>query len=326
MSSPPARARSASRRYCAESAGISPPTRIARDARASAASNAPCIRAPRSPCPWERRLTPNRRSHSWKNGSPASGAHHSSTGPSCASVATRRLCITRRRCRAAAPAFPRAEISRVLASPGVGALANTITRQAVSAALAVIETRKARRGGAQEKREAQLPHEENGAQHAMPLPAAARCHRLLGKTERPRDALERARQRDVLHQFERRKTAGALECLAPDEHGLISGGDAGRARAQVHEKSDHRQEDACTFDAHVEPPPRPAARGESLKDARSGGLRQARVGMKENEDFAARERGSRVHLARAAARGRDDAVGGAACEVRSLVARTAVDD
>src|SRR6266853_4611898 len=294
MSSPPAMARSASRRYCAESAGISLPTRTAREARASAASNAPCIRAPRSPCPWERRLTPNPRSHSRKNRSPASGAHHSSTGPSCASVAARRQRITSRRCSAAAPAALSAGISRVLTSPGVGALANTITGQTLSAALAVIEAGQLRGSGAEEKREAQPPHQQHGAQDPAAFPAPARCHRLVRKTQRPRDALERARQRDVLHQLERREASGALEPFAPDENGLIAGGNAGRARAQVHEKRDHGQAVACAFDAHVEPPPRPSARREPLQDARVGVFRKARVGVKEKQDLALGERRARV--------------------------------
>src|SRR5258706_2684748 len=160
----------------------------------------------------------------------------------------------------------------------------------------------------------------------MPLPAPARCRRLAGKPQRPRDALERARQRDVLHQLERREASRALERIAPDENRLIAGGDPGRARAQVHEKRNYGKQTVLAFDTHIEPPPGPAARRETLKDARWGVIRQARVGVKENQDFAAPERRSRVHLARAAARGRDDAVGGAAREVRSLVARTAVDD
>src|SRR6266853_5272763 len=230
MSSPPAMARSASRRYCAESAGISLPTRTAREARASAASNAPCIRAPRSPCPWERRLTPNPRSHSRKNRSPASGAHHSSTGPSCASVATRRLCTTSRRCSAAAPAAPSAGISRVLAFPGVGALANTITGQTLSAALAVIEAGQLRGSRTEEKREAQPPHQQHGAQDPAALPAPARRHRLVDQTQRPRHALERARQRDVLHQLERREAADSPECVAADKNRLIARCDAGHAQ------------------------------------------------------------------------------------------------
>ena len=42
-------------------------------------------------------------------------------------------------------------------------------------------------------------------------------------------------------------------------------------------------------------------RGEPLKDARIGVFRQARVGVNEEQNFTARERGSGVHLARASA-------------------------
>src|SRR5438445_9859225 len=183
-------------------------------------------------------------------------------------LAARRQCITSRRCSAAAPASPSAGISRVLASPG--ALANTITRQAVSAALAVIEARKTRRRGAEEKRKAQPPHQQHGAQDPAPLPAAARCHRLVRKTQRPREVLQRSRQGDVLHQIERREASDAIERLAPDENSLIAGGNAGRARAQVHEKRDHGKQAALALDAHVEPPPCPTARGAPLQDALAG--------------------------------------------------------
>src|SRR5207302_9808072 len=252
-----------------------------------------------------------------------SGAHHSSTGPSRAPVAAPKLCPTRRRCSSAAPAALKAGIRRVLTLPGSGALAKTMTRQPASPALAVIEARKTGRRGTEEKCQAQPPHEEDGAQHAAPLPAAPRCHRLVGKAQRPRHTLEGARQRDVLHQLERREASRALEGLAPDENGLIAGGNAGRARAQVHEKRDHGQTDAGAFDAHVEPPPCPAARNKTLEDARVGVLREARVGVKEKQDFAAGKCRSRVHLARATARSRNDSVGGAARESRSRVARAA---
>src|SRR5438046_984949 len=236
---------------------MSLPTRIARAARASADSNARRMRAPRlpSPCAWT--PAPCRRSHSRKKGSLVSGAHHSSTGPSRDSLAARRQCITSRRCSAAAPAAPSAGISRVLASPG--AFANTITRQ-LSAALAVIEAGQLGGSRAEEKREAQPRHQQHSAQDPAALPAPARCHRLVRETQWPRDALERARQRDVLHQLEWREARGALGGLAPDENGLIAGGNAGRARAQHHEKRDRGQTEAGAFDAHVEAPPRPAAR------------------------------------------------------------------
>src|SRR5882762_3871294 len=236
---------------------MSLPTMIAQAACASADSNARRMRAPRSPSPCAWRPAPCRRSHSRKKGSLVSGAHHSSTGPSRESLAARRQCTTSLRCNAAAPAAPSAGISRVLASPG--AFANTITGQTESAALAVIEARKTRRRGAEEKREAKPRHQQHGAQVPAALPAPARCHRLVRETQRPRNALERARQRDVLHLLERWKASGALEGFAPDEDGLIAGGDSGRARAQVHEKRDHGQADAGAFDAHVEAPPRPAA-------------------------------------------------------------------
>ena len=63
-----------------------------------------------------------------------------------------------------------------------------------------------------------------------------------------------------------------------------------------------------------------------MQDSRVGVFRQAGVGVKEEEDRAARERRRGVHLARAPARGRNDAVGGAPRELRSAVARAAVDD
>src|SRR6266853_2549829 len=199
---------------------MSLPTRIARAACANADSNACRMRAPRSPSPCAWTPAPCRRSNSRKKGSLVSGAHHNSTGPSRDSLAARRQCITSRRCSAAAPAAPSAGISRVLASPG--ALANTITRQ-LSAALAVIEAGQLCGSRAEEKREAQARHQQHSAQDPAALPAPARCHRPVRETQRPRNALERARQRDVLHQLERREASGVLERLAPDENGLIAG-------------------------------------------------------------------------------------------------------
>src|SRR5712691_10692536 len=187
------------------------------------------MRAPRSPSPWELRLNPSRRSRSKKNGSPTPGAHHSSTGPSRASAAARRLCITSRRCSAAASASPSAGISRVLTLPGSGALAKTMTRQPSLSAFAVIVAGKTRGRRAEEKFKPQPPHQEHGAQHPAPLPSPSRRDDFLGDAQRPRDALERARQRNVLHQIEGRKTPGPLERAAADEDRLVAGRDAGRA-------------------------------------------------------------------------------------------------
>src|SRR2546430_16031547 len=103
----------------------------------------------------------------------------------------------------------------------------------------------------------------------------------LFRSQRPRQALERARQRDVFHELERREAPGALERLAPDEDSLIAGGDSGRARAQIHEKRDHGQAEAGPFYTHVEPPPCLAARGEPLQDAPVGVFRKTRAGVKE---------------------------------------------
>src|SRR5204863_8482765 len=101
---------------------------------------------------------------------------------------------------------------------------------------------------------------------------------------------------------------------------------AARAREQVHAQRDHGKQTALALDAHVDPPPRSAARREPLQDARVDIFRKTRAGVKKEQDFVLRERRSRVHLARASARSRNDPVGGAARESRSLVARAAVDD
>src|SRR5207302_444691 len=92
------------------------------------------------------------------------GVTHKVTGPIAAAQAVSTVRSISRACSAAAPAAPSAGISRVFTDPATGALARiaSATGSGVADAIAVLPRQP---GGlrAEEEREAQPPHRENGA-------------------------------------------------------------------------------------------------------------------------------------------------------------------
>src|SRR5262249_17763205 len=174
------------------------------------------------------------------------------TGPVAAShaVATARLISCS--CSRAAPSAPSTGMSRVLAKPATGALASTAT--ATGSFIAVL-LRQLVRIGAEEIGEPQPPHQDDGVDDAVLLPASARRDDALGEAERGADALEPLAERDVLHQRDLRKSAGRLERVAAYEDGLIAGGDAGQPRAQAHQPADQNEQRRAALDLDVEAAP-----------------------------------------------------------------------
>src|SRR5262245_65341913 len=102
----------------------------------------------------------------------------------------------------AAPSTPSTETRRVLAKPGSGALASTAT--ATASLIAVLPCQRSWIG-AEEVGQAQAPHQKHCPDHAIGLPAAARCDDAFAQAQGPTHALEMLAQRDVLHQRDRRK-------------------------------------------------------------------------------------------------------------------------
>src|SRR5216683_3316683 len=152
-----------------------------------------------------------------------------------------------------ATATPSTDARRVLEKPGSGALAR-IANATVSGMPRdiAIGPRELLGRGAQKEREAKTPHHENRAQYAALFPASTGGRDARAKAERPADALQAARDLDVLHQRDVGEAADGRESVASHEDRLIAGRDAGEPRAQVHHGGDHREERMPAFDAHVE--------------------------------------------------------------------------
>src|SRR3990167_8557492 len=106
------------------------------------------------------------------------GQQYRSTGSNPAASAVASVLSTRRACSLAAPISPSSGTRRDFTRPGSGARANTMS---AGSGLVRVAPRKLIRGGTEEIREAQLPHEEHRAQYAAPFPAAARSHRLVAQ-------------------------------------------------------------------------------------------------------------------------------------------------
>src|SRR5262245_58918288 len=164
-----------------------------------------------------------------------SGVHHNVTGPTPAARAVATARSIRRSCSTAAACAPIVEMSRVLASPGIGAFA----RIAMAAELLLdggitIMSRKSRRVGAEEIGQPQTPHQEYRSQRAVFLPPAGRGRHPCAKAKRTADAFELFGLTDVFHNCDWRKASCGIERSASDEQGLVARSDARQARAQVH--------------------------------------------------------------------------------------------
>ena len=88
-----------------------------------------------------------------------------------------------------------------------------------------------------------------------------------------------------------------LEQLVPHEQGLVAGGDAGPARAQVHQRRHHAQHRPRAVDAHVEAPPgerrpawraAPARRHHRARWCRRAGTAARRPGRRRRRRSSAR--------------------------------------
>src|SRR5690348_1100194 len=104
-----------------------------------------------------------------------------------ASTAVRTARAVSRSCSTAAACAPIAGIRRVLAKPGIGALARIATSMFRGIAVRARERVGPR---AQEEGEPQPPHEQHGPDHALRLPALWGCRDPRGEAKRPREALQ----------------------------------------------------------------------------------------------------------------------------------------
>src|SRR5207248_550627 len=178
------------------------------------------------PSGWRASFTPNFCCIAPNSGCVSSGVAQSLTGPSLAAQAVATVRSISRACRLAAPSAPSAGMSRVLANPGIGALAR-IEMFVVSAIARYITIAAGEHGrfGPEEIGKPQPPHQEHRADDAVPLPAPSRGGDRSGEAERAAEPFEALRQRNVLHQQDVRKSARSHEGRASDEHGLVSGDD-----------------------------------------------------------------------------------------------------
>src|SRR3970282_2841469 len=108
---------------------------------------------------------------------------------------------------------------RVLTAPGRGALAKTMT--AVPSDFVITHCELARIGP-QPVSEPQAPHEQDGAHHAVLLPAASRRGQAVLEAQRRPEALESLAEGEVLHQRDIRVAARGREERAGREDCLVS--------------------------------------------------------------------------------------------------------
>ncbi len=152
----------------------------------------------------------------------------------------------------------------------------------------------------------QAPHQQDGAQNAVVLPAPAGSDDRRADAKRPAQAFEPPRHRDVLHQRQVRKTANRHERFACHKDRLIAAGDAGQPRAPI-DHAGTTAKNGCR--PAMRRSKRPQARYEGRSNQTVGVWRQRRIGVQEKECVAAAERGARIQRRAASGRSRDHPVG-----------------
>ena len=167
--------------------------------------------------------------------------------------------------------------------------------------------RQPRRLDAEVISEPQAPHQQDGAQNAVVLPAPAGSDDRLADAKRPAQAFEPPRHRDVLHQRQVRKTANRHKRFACHKDRLIAAGDAGQPRAPSDHAGDDRQERMPSGNAQIEAAPDAVREGRSNQAV--GVWRQRRIGVQEKERVAAAERDARIQRRATSGRSRDHPVG-----------------
>src|SRR5215831_18709709 len=166
-----------------------------------------------------------------------------------AALAVAIACSTRRACNKAAPSALSAGMSRVLAKPGSGALASTA---AATASVIAVLPRELFRICTKKICEPQPPHQDHCGGHAVLLPAPSGGGHAVPQAQGFTDTLEPLGERDVFHQRNCRKPAYCPEGVSAHEHRLVARCDAGEAREQAHEPSNHGQQWRAAVDLDVE--------------------------------------------------------------------------
>src|SRR5512146_2730544 len=146
--------------------------------------------------------------------------------------------------------------------------------------------------------QSQCPHQEDGSQGALLLPAAEGCGD--GVVQRPcrPGALESGAKFDVFHQRDVGEAAELFEDVAEDEHRLVAGGDARQSGAEIDKGADNATPGGMAVKPDVEASADHGWIGESRFNGLSGAIRQAGVRVKKQEDLAAGGFGPGIELPR----------------------------
>jgi hypothetical protein len=109
------------------------------------------------------------------------------------------------------------------------------------------------------------------------------------------------RQRNIFHKGNWRETPGGIESGTCDEQRLITCGNAGQARAQVHHGSDQRKQ-PTRIKAYVKASPDAAGARKAIKKEGVRIIRKTGIRVQEQKNLAKRNRATGIHLHCATAR------------------------
>jgi hypothetical protein len=137
---------------------------------------------------------------------------------------------------------------------------------------------------------------------------------------------EARNERVVLHDWLSRKTAQFGKQLAPQEQALIAIGPLPDARAPIGASLNPSSTGEVFGDAKSKSACNDPRSCECLVDLSRKTLRQQRVGVKEEQIFARRYGGAKIHLRRPTPRARKHNRIGRACDIPRTVGAAAIDD
>ena len=90
--------------------------------------------------------------------------------------------------------------------------------------------------------QSQKPHEKDGANESLLLPATAGGQNGLMETEGSAKSFQNLTQSNIFHEVDLRKTADLLKEIPLYKDSLIASGDPGKLRPPVHQKLDDAEQ------------------------------------------------------------------------------------
>ena len=153
-----------------------------------------------------------------------------------------------------------------------------------------------------------MPHEEDGAEDPISLPATARGYHPLRQAERMAVLSQEFAQGNVFHEVDFGEAAYPFEEVPQHEDSLISRGYSGEAGSPVHQAFDNSEESLSSRKPNIKSSPARVGGFHSVNDETVYRFWECRVGVKKEKDIAFRDPCPGVELPGTATMTPDDVI------------------